>query len=45
MMGFVGIVLAAAIILLYKKLVIDQYQKVLDDFGMLVPQLLECLAW
>ncbi|QEG23065.1 type II secretion system F family protein [Mariniblastus fucicola] len=36
MMGFVGIVLATAIILLYKKLVIDQYQNILDDFGLLV---------
>ena len=44
MMGFVGIVLAAAIIILYKKLVIDQYQKVLDDFGMIVASLLNFLV-
>ena len=43
MMGFVGIVIAAAIIILYKKMVIDQYQKVLDDFGMIVASLLDCL--
>lgn len=42
MMGFVGVVLAAAIILLYKKLVIDQYQKVLNDFGMLMGTFLDC---
>lgn len=33
MMGFVGIVLGAAVILLYKKLVIDQYNDALKDFA------------
>lgn len=41
MMGFVGIVLAAAIILLYKKLVIDQYKRVLDDLGTLVATMID----
>lgn len=41
MMGFVGIVLGVTIILLYKRLVIDQYSKVLDDLATLVSTILE----
>ena len=41
MMAFVGIVLGVTIILLYKRLVIDQYSKVLDDLAMLVSTMLE----
>jgi type II secretory pathway component PulF len=39
MMGFVGIVLGAAVILLYKRLVIDQYNNVLKDLGAMLMQL------